>query len=135
MDKLFTIGYTRKPLQAFIELLRGADVDAVVDIRRNNTSQLAGFAKRDDLAFLLHAGFGIGYEHRLELAPAEEIGRRYRRDGDWEAYKEAFERLMDERQMTAAAQAALAPYRRPCLLCAEDRHEQCHRRLVAERLQ
>src|SRR5436309_1092613 len=98
MEKLFTIGYTRKSLRAFIELLQGAGVDAVVDIRRNNTSQLAGFAKREDLAYLLRAGFGIAYEHRLELAPTEEILGRYRRDRDWAAYREAFERLMEEQQ-------------------------------------
>jgi hypothetical protein len=47
----------------------------------------------------------------------------------------AFERLMVETAMVAAAREALASYRRPCLLCAEDGPEQCHRRLLAERLQ
>jgi uncharacterized protein (DUF488 family) len=135
MDRLLTIGYTRKSLQKFIELLREADVDAVIDTRRNNTSQLAGFAKRDDLAYLLQTGFGIRYEHRLELAPTEEIRTRYRQDRDWPAYVEAFERLMEETAMVAAAREALAPYRRPCLLCAEESPERCHRRLLAERLQ
>ena len=135
MEKLLTIGYTRKSLQTFIELLRSAEADAVIDIRRHNTSQLAGFAKRDDLGYLLRAAFGITYEHRPELAPTEEILARYQRDRDWEAYKEAFERLIEERGMETAAREALAPYRRPCLLCAEESPEQCHRRLLAERLQ
>jgi uncharacterized protein (DUF488 family) len=106
-----------------------------VDIRRRNTSQLAGFAKREDLAFLLREGFGIAYEHRPELAPTEELLTWRRRGGDWPAYVEAFERLMEERDMEVEARAALEPYRRPCLLCAEDRPDECHRRLLAERLQ
>jgi uncharacterized protein (DUF488 family) len=135
LEILFTIGYTRKSLKAFVELLRTSGVDAVVDIRLHNTSQLAGFAKRDDLAFLLREGFGIAYEHRPELAPTEELLARYRRDRDWTEYVVTFERLIEEREMETVARAALAPYRRPCLLCAEDRPEQCHRRLLAERLQ
>jgi uncharacterized protein (DUF488 family) len=90
MERLLTIGYTRKSLQQFIELLRDAGADAVIDTRRHNTSQLAGFAKREDLAYLPRAGFGIGYEHRLELAPTAEILSRHRSDRDWPAYVEAF---------------------------------------------
>jgi uncharacterized protein (DUF488 family) len=135
MEQLLTIGYTRKSLQRFVELLRGAGVDAVIDTRRHNTSQLAGFAKREDLAYLLREGFGIGYEHRLELAPTAEILARYRQDRDWPAYVQAFEGLMEETGMAVAARAVLAPYRRPCLLCAEESPERCHRRLLAERLQ
>lgn len=135
MERLLTIGYTRKSLRTFIELLRDAGADAVIDTRRHNTSQLAGFAKREDLAYLLRAGFGIGYEHRLELAPTAEILARYRSDRDWPAYVEAFEQLMEETGIAGAAREALASYRRPCLLCAEDSPERCHRRLLAERLQ
>lgn len=135
MERLLTIGYTRKSLQRFVELLREAGADAVIDTRRHNTSQLAGFAKREDLSFLLREGFGIGYEHRLELAPAAEILARYRQDRDWPSYVTAFEQLMEETGMAAVAREVLAPYRRPCLLCAEESPERCHRRLLAERVQ
>jgi uncharacterized protein (DUF488 family) len=110
-------------------------VDAVIDIRLHNTSQLAAFAKRDDLAFLLRTGFGIAYEHRPEFAPTQELLTLHRRKENWPVYVEGFERLMEERGMVARAREALAPYRRPCLLCAEDTPEHCHRRLLAERLQ
>ena len=59
MSTIFTIGHTKKSLERFIRLLQDAEVDAVIDIRLRNTSQLAGFAKRDDLAFILREGFGI----------------------------------------------------------------------------
>ena len=67
MPVVYTIGVQRKPLSAFITLLRQAGVDAVIDIRLRNTSQLAGYSKRDDLAFLLREGFDIAYEHRPDL--------------------------------------------------------------------
>lgn len=107
-------------------------MDAVIDIRLRNTSQLAGFAKRDDLDFLLREGFGIAYEHRPELAPTAEILDAYRADKDWPAYERRFRPLMRERQMEQVAGEVLARYRRPCLLCSEPTAEKCHRRLVAE---
>ena len=78
MPTICTIGYTKKSLEHFVRLLQEAGVDAVIDIRLRNTSQLAGFAKRDDLAFLLCKGFGIKYEHHPELAPTPEILDAYK---------------------------------------------------------
>jgi uncharacterized protein (DUF488 family) len=133
MPTLFTIGYTRKSLEQFIRLLQGAEVDAVIDVRLRNTSQLTGFSKRDDLAFLLLEGFNIAYEHRPDLAPTSAILDSYKRDGDWRAYETAFARLLAERDPDAAAgHQLLHYYHRPCLLCAEPTPEHCHRRLVAE---
>jgi uncharacterized protein (DUF488 family) len=132
MTIIYTIGYTQKTLERFIRLLQQAGVDAVIDIRLHNTSQLAGFAKRDDLAFLLREGFGIEYEHRLELAPTPEILDSYRREGDWARYERDFIPLLAERDAEAIGRELLGRYRRPCLLCAEPAPDHCHRRLVAE---
>jgi uncharacterized protein (DUF488 family) len=132
MTAIFTIGYTQKTLERFVRLLQEAGVDAVIDIRLRNTSQLAGFAKRDDLAFLLGEGFGIEYEHRPELAPTPEILDAYKASGDWPAYEREFLPLLIERDASSVGRELLARYQRPCLLCAEPTPDHCHRRLVAE---
>jgi uncharacterized protein (DUF488 family) len=132
MSVVSTIGYTRKSLERFIQLLQQAGVDAVIDVRLRNTSQLAGFSKRDDLAFLLREGFSIAYEHRPDLAPTAEIRDVYRENGDWPAYETAFNTLLVQREADRIGQALLDRYQRPCLLCAEPTPERCHRRLVAE---
>jgi uncharacterized protein (DUF488 family) len=129
---VYTIGYTKKSLEQFIHLLQQAGVDAVVDIRLHNTSQLAGFAKRDDLAFLLRAGFDIEYEPRPELAPTPDIFDAYKATGDWAAYEESFVNLLTERDANAIGRELLATYDHLCLLCSEATPEHCHRRLVAE---
>jgi len=72
MTKLYTTGYQRKPLSTFVTQLRDAGVDAGIDIRLRNTSHLAGYTKKDTLAFLLTQGFSIAYEHHPELAPSDE---------------------------------------------------------------
>jgi uncharacterized protein (DUF488 family) len=128
---LHTIGFTQKSLRQFIGLLREAGVDGVVDIRLNNTSQLAGYAKRDDLAFILET-FGIGYVEEKGLAPTDELLDGYRRDRDWPAYERAFARLLAGRPVADILTRIEAQFARPCLLCTEPTPERCHRRLVAE---
>jgi uncharacterized protein (DUF488 family) len=132
MPTLYTIGYKGKPLRILIGCLQDAGVDAVIDIRLRNTSHLLGYTKRDDLAFLLQAGFGIAYEHCPELAPSEEILLGYRENQDWAAYVGEFGPLLTERRAERHGRRILARYKAPCLLCAETTADQCHRRLVAE---
>lgn len=130
--KLFTIGSNSKNLRRFVELLQSADVDCVIDARLNNTSQLAGYSKRDDLAFVLEL-LGIGYEHHPELAPDDEMLAAYRKSKDWDVYMTSFSRLIEERDMLSVGRDIVSRCNRPCLLCAEDDPAPCHRRLVAER--
>ncbi len=128
---IYTIGFTQKPLRRFIELLQQASVDAVIDIRLRNVSQLAGWAKRDDLAYVLEL-VGIAYEHQPALAPTADILDTYRKDHDWAKYVRRFGPLLVERKAQTLGESLRQRYRAPCLLCSEATAEQCHRRLVAE---
>ncbi|MFC2031579.1 DUF488 family protein, partial [Chloroflexota bacterium] len=127
MPLVYTIGYTKKSLKEFMHLLTDAEVDAVIDVRLRNTSQLAGFSKRDDLAFLLHEGFRIGYQHRPDLAPSPEILDSFKENGNWGAYEQAFNRDLAENALQEVGRELLARFERPCLLCAEPLPDHCHR--------
>ena len=131
--KLFTIGFTKSSAQHFFERLKAAGVKKLVDVRLNNVSQLAGFAKRDDLKYFLEAICEIGYEHRQELAPTQELLDAYKKSGgEWVEYEGPFVELIRTRRI----EASLSPdeLNGACLLCSEDTAEHCHRRLVAEYL-
>ena len=132
MTTVHTIGYKGKTLERFINQLRDAGIDVVVDIRLRNTSHLAGYTKRDTLSFLLSEGFGIAYEHHPELAPSAEIMDAYRKHPDWPSYEAAFVPLLTERKAEQVGQDILTRYHAPCLLCSELDANHCHRRLVAE---
>jgi uncharacterized protein (DUF488 family) len=134
VPNLYTIGFTQLPLAEFIGQLRGASVDAVVDIRLRNTSQLAGWAKRDDLAFLLREGFGIAYEHIPLFAPSDELLDRYHDDHDWDSYIPVYQALLAARPILDLGRDIFARYQAPCLLCSEPTPDRCHRRLLAEYL-
>ena len=134
---LYTIGYTKSTLKGFIERLKTAGVDGIIDIRLNNTSQLAGFSKKDDLDFLLTEGFGIDYVHVPDLAPTPEILDEFKKSKDWAVYESHYDRLIAERDMVGLL-ARLVGKRglsKPCLLCAEPVADKCHRRLLAEAVQ
>lgn len=77
------------------------------------------------------------YEHRLELAPPDDLLDRYRRDKDWPAYVEEFEeRVLATTQAGNAMTELLSRTGAEviALLCSEPTPERCHRRLVAERM-
>jgi uncharacterized protein (DUF488 family) len=126
---LFTIGFTRSSAESFFTRLRTAGVARLIDVRLNNVSQLAGFAKRDDLAYFLAAILGISYQHETALAPTAELLAAYRESHDWPAYARDFADLLRARQIET-----LAPIDRACLLCSEHTAGHCHRRIVAEYL-
>ena len=132
MPTVYTIGFRRKPLSEFIRFLRKAGIDAVIDVRLRNTSQLSGYTKRDDLAFVLQEGFGIAYEHHPDLAPTDDILDSFRQDKDWAGYEGRFGPLLAERQAEHVGRDILSRYQSICLLCSEPTADQCHRRLVAE---
>lgn len=130
---IFTIGFTKKAAEEFFETLRTSGAKRLVDVRLNNVSQLAGFAKRQDLAYFLRSICGIDYVHLPLLAPTQDILVQYKKHkGDWEIYQRQFLDLIKDRQIERAVSRDVVA--ESCLLCSEDKPDHCHRRLVAEYL-
>ena len=128
-----TIGFTRTSAESFFERLRGADVKRVLDVRLHNTSQLAGFAKADNLAWFLRVIAGIDYRHEPLLAPTDEMLRAYKTEkGKWEDYAPRFLALMARRRIEEKLPRAL--FDGACLLCSEHLPHHCHRKLVCDYL-
>jgi len=131
--KLYTIGFTKTTAESFFTRLSKAGVAKLTDVRLNNVSQLAGFAKKDDLRYFLKTICGIEYEHRPELAPTKEILDAYKKHGgDWAVYEDRFTTLISERRIEEIVPRDALD--NACLLCSEDTPHHCHRRLVAEYL-
>ncbi len=131
--RIYTIGFTKKTAKQFFETLRSSGAKRLVDIRLNNVSQLAGFAKKNDLEYFLKEICGMPYIHQPMLAPTADILDEYKKNrGDWKVYEEQFNNLMKQRRIEQALPKELIAD--SCLLCSEDKAEQCHRRLVAEYL-
>lgn len=130
---IYTIGFTKKKAQTFFELIKKNQVKKVVDVRLNNVSQLAGFAKRDDLIYFLKEICQCDYEHIPDLAPVDEILKPYKKgEISWISYEDKFMNLMAKRNIEN--HFSLNDFNDNCLLCSEHLPHQCHRRLVLEYL-
>lgn len=132
--EIYTIGFTQKSAEQFFGILRANGIQRLLDVRVNNSSQLAGFTKKADLEYFLRELCGAEYVHEPLLAPTQELLKDYRaKQFDWGGYERIFGALIRERKI----EELLAPafFATPTvLLCSEATAEECHRRLVAEYL-
>ncbi|MEV6231222.1 DUF488 domain-containing protein [Saccharopolyspora shandongensis] len=131
--KIHTIGFTKKSAEKFFGLLRASGATTLIDVRLNNVSQLAGFAKRDDLRYFLGELCDMSYAHRPDLAPTQPMLDAYKKQGvGWATYEARFLELMNQRVIEEAVPRKL--FDNAVLLCSEDQPHYCHRRLVVEYL-
>jgi uncharacterized protein (DUF488 family) len=132
--EIYTIGFTQTTAERFFKRLADAGVKRLLDVRLNNSSQLAGFAKAKDLPYFLRELVGAVYEHEPLLAPTQDLLAEYKkRKGDWSSYESQFLALMESRRVETAL--AISDFHTPtALLCSEASAENCHRRLVCEYL-
>ena len=130
---LYTIGFTKKSARTFFGLLQKSDAERLVDVRLNNVSQLAGFAKRDDLEYFLAEICGMDYSHELQLAPTQAMLDDYKKHGArWVDYERWYTDLITERRIEERISRDFLD--KSVLLCSEPAEHHCHRRLVAEYL-
>ena len=104
-----------------------------MDVRLNIVSQLAGFTKKDDLAYFLEELCGMDYVHLPILVPTETLLREYQdKLVDWTTYRRRFLNLMGRRRIEQNVPRKVISG--ACLLCSKGKPDNCHRRLVAEYL-
>ena len=132
---VYTIGFIKKSAAEFFGALKRVAVKRLLDVRLSNSSQLAGFTKKEDLAYFLQEILGADYKHEPLLAPTRELLDRYKKQrGSWRDYEAAFLELMKQRGIESRLDRSL--FEGPAvLLCSEATAEHCHRRLVLEYLQ
>jgi len=132
--EIYTIGFTKKNAAEFFSILRRAGIRRLIDVRLNNTSQLAAFTKRDDLNYFLDEICGAEYLHQPLLSPTKDVLDAYKKkEISWEEYEPRFLDQLAEREVEKAIDKRLFDVP-TVLLCSEPAAEHCHRRLVAEYL-
>lgn len=133
--EVYTIGFTKKTATQFFESLKKAKVKKLIDVRLNNTSQLAAFAKRDDLEYFLRVICDAEYVHEPLLAPTQDILDEFKKNkGVWQVYEKKFRTLLKKRKVEDKLDKRMFDVR--CvLLCSEPTPEHCHRRIVTDYLQ
>ena len=134
MNKLFTIGFTKKTAEEFFYYLKDSGVCTIIDIRLNNTSQLAGFSKYPDIEFFLNSICGIDYIHEPMFSPSEKtLKRNKKKEIDWNTYKKEFNQTMNERNISTLIKEKYLYLDNVCLVCSEPTPDNCHRSIIAEK--
>lgn len=129
---IYSIGFTEKTAEKFFNLIKLQPITTLVDVRLNNVSQLAGFAKKNDLKYFLKEICNVDYAHIQDLAPTKEMLDPYKKGNvSWEIYESNFLNLMAQRNIERIDKKL---FENSCLLCSEHKPHHCHRRLVIEYL-
>lgn len=132
MNKIYTVGFTKKTAEDFFNALEENRISLVLDLRLNNTSQLAGFTKYPDIKFFLNRICKIDYIHDTMFSPTDYILSRYKKkEIDWGQYEKEFFELMRIRNINKYIPTSYSIDKTICLLCSEPTPEKCHRRLIA----
>lgn len=120
MITLYTIGFTKKSAEQFFELLRKNNIAKLVDVRINNSSQLAGFAKGRDLKYFVKRICNADYVHITDFAPTKELLSKWRKEEvNWEQYTEIYLGLLKERSIIK--RFGVKNFDNSCFLCSEER--------------
>lgn len=133
--QVYTIGFTQKHAEDFYEKIKKEKIDLLVDVRLNNTSQLASFSKFPDIVYFLDKLCNVRYRHDTMLSPTDDLLKNYKKGiVSWEDYEKRFAETMEDRKITEylSEQYGDQSMSNICLLCSEATAEKCHRRLVAE---
>jgi uncharacterized protein (DUF488 family) len=132
--ELFTIGYTQKSARQFFELIKRHRIELLIDVRLWNSSQLAGYTKSKDLAYFLSEICRCDYVHELRYAPDTALLDGIKKGNiNWTHYEVRYHKLLTERRCLEDYFSKYGKLR-VCFLCAEPTADQCHRRLLAERI-
>ena len=127
------MGFTGKSAKTFFDLLVKHSVKRVVDTRRHNKSQLAGFTKGKDLDYFLSKIGSIQYQHNLDYAPSSDLLKKYRKKMiDWEQYEKAY--LKEIKGRNILDRVKQDELENTCFLCSEATADHCHRRVLTEYL-
>ena len=118
---IYTLGTSTRSLEEFISLLRGHDIEVVVDVRRFPSSKFEYFSEGKLAELLDEAGFGY-------IAMGQELGG-YRKGG-----YQAFTATTEFREAVNRLEE-LALSRRATIICAERLPWRCHRRFIAFELE
>ncbi|NJL08300.1 MAG: DUF488 domain-containing protein [Methylacidiphilales bacterium] len=133
MTDVYTIGYEGTDIQHFIEALKGACIEIVVDVRAVAISRKKGFSKRALSGHLALAG--IEYLHLVQLGDPKP-GRDAARAGHYDEFRKIYKRYLagSSPQAQLIELATIVCGKTTCLMCFERDPTACHRSIVASSL-
>ncbi|OUO90831.1 hypothetical protein B5F40_05030 [Gordonibacter sp. An230] len=133
---IHTISAYETSAERFFGRLEEWGADLVLDARLRNTNQLAGFTKRDDLAFFVSRVAHARYVHDTLFAPAPTMFERYLNGNiDWDAFADAYREDIREREAVPRFYDRYGEYKSVCLLGTATHKRRSHVEVLQQMLE
>ncbi|NJP41585.1 DUF488 domain-containing protein [Oscillospiraceae bacterium HV4-5-C5C] len=135
MQSILAISAYQTSAEAFFTTIREARADLVLDVRLHNESQLAGFSKQRDLAWLVPALCQADYVCDRFFAPEPGLLSRYiKRELSWDTYAGAYRNQMQAADVSGYFIQHYGQYRRVCLIGTATKKRRSHSEVLQELL-
>lgn len=137
-NEFFTIGHGTRPIAEFAELLKGAEVGLVVDVRTAPRSRTNPQFDSETISASL-AAFGIEYRHIAELGGLRPRQRQVPVGTNAFWQNQSFHNYADyamglEFQSAFQELRKLGRTKKCAIMCAETLWWRCHRRIITDYL-
>ncbi len=119
--QIWTMGHSNYSIQTFIELIKGYEIEVVIDVRRFPTSKIEHFKQEQIKQWL--SEYGVEYVWLGEQLGGYRKGG-YRNHMQTKLFKEGIQRLLK-----------ISKQRRACIMCMEINPKYCHRRFISQYLE
>ena len=129
---LYTIGYEGQGIEEFVLRLKRHGITRLIDVREIPISRKRGFSK-SSLREHLKAE-NIQYVHIKALGSPSDIRNKLKSDWDYDSFFSAFAGYLNETKEAVAEAYQYLSDGINCIMCFEKNHEECHRKIVADRI-
>lgn len=134
--QIHTLSAYETTAQSFFSKLAEWDVDLVLDVRLKNTNQLAGFTKRDDLAFFVEKIQHADYAHDVLFSPATTVLERYLRGSmSWEDFFASYHKEMVKRDAVARFFEEYGAYRSVAIVGTATQKRRSHVEILQQMIE
>ncbi|MHC4542009.1 MAG: DUF488 domain-containing protein [Planctomycetota bacterium] len=130
--ELFTVGYEGVTIESFVDSLAANNISCILDVRALPLSRKPGFSKTQ-LAERLKT-VQIHYVHLPELGTPKDIRDRLRSTRDYSTFFRKMAKYLTGKKDAIRQAHNHVMNTRCCLMCFERLAEQCHRKIVAEKI-
>ncbi len=125
----YTIGYAKKTVEQFVELLKAKGVETLIDVRKNPVSMFKPEFNKENVRTILNKN-GIKYVHYPELGVPEEIRGELAKTGDYERFFKWYDENVAATLLAESIDLEAISY--PiAIMCVELDPTKCHRHRIA----
>lgn len=136
MVEIFTISAYQTTAEQFFNKILQRQADLVLDIRLKNESQLCGFTKKKDLAYLIPLICKADYICDRFFAPDPVLLNQYLKHWiPWEQYAHKYQESMKAKSIKKYFHDHYGKYVRVCLIGTATAKRRSHSEVLSEMLQ